>query len=130
MQFGWRRPASDAGCAGVRRLFCGHGTSRTNAQNSRIDTALAKRGHDAKPRRERIAPNEATASLSQQVDRGGGVMAVLDTIWEGDKLERKQEARLLERFLNREVEALATMKRDQAFVLALDAQYGEGKTWF
>lgn len=55
---------------------------------------------------------------------------MLDIIWEGDKLKRKEEARLLERFLNHEVAALATMKRDQAFVLALDAQYGEGKTWF
>lgn len=53
-----------------------------------------------------------------------------DGIWAGDKLKRREEARLLERFLDSEARALAAMGRDQAFVLALDAQYGEGKSWF
>lgn len=55
---------------------------------------------------------------------------VLDDIWAGDKLKRRDEARLLERFLENEVSALVAMQREQAFVLALDAQYGEGKSWF
>lgn len=54
----------------------------------------------------------------------------LDGIWAGDKLKRREEAGLLERFLDSEARALAAMGRDQAFVLALDAQYGEGKSWF
>lgn len=53
-----------------------------------------------------------------------------DSIWEGDKLRRREEAQLLERFLDGEARMLADMGREQAFVLALDAQYGEGKTWF
>ncbi len=55
---------------------------------------------------------------------------VVDEIWAGDKLKRRDEARQLERFLDSEARALASMGRDQAFVLALDAQYGEGKSWF
>lgn len=51
-------------------------------------------------------------------------------IWEGDKLDRFSEAKRLERFLVSETQELARMKREQAFVLALDAQYGEGKSWF
>ncbi|WP_288457833.1 P-loop NTPase fold protein [uncultured Sphingomonas sp.] len=53
-----------------------------------------------------------------------------DTIWKDDKLRRREEAQLLESFLDSEVKALEAMGREQAFVLALDAQYGEGKTWF
>lgn len=51
-------------------------------------------------------------------------------IWEGDKLDRFSEAKRLERFLVSETQELARMKREQAFVLALDAQYGQGKSWF
>ena len=51
-------------------------------------------------------------------------------MWDGDKLGRSAEALRLESFLTSETAELARMNRDQAFVLALDAQYGEGKTWF
>lgn len=51
-------------------------------------------------------------------------------IWEGDKLDRFAEAKRLERFLISETQELARMKREQAFVLGLDAQYGQGKSWF
>jgi hypothetical protein len=57
-------------------------------------------------------------------------MSNLDDVWKGDKLNRKSEARMLERFLANETDALKRLGRPQAFVLALDAQYGEGKTWF
>lgn len=57
-------------------------------------------------------------------------MKSLDEIWLGDKLKRKEEARLLERFLINETDALKRLGRSQSFVLALDAQYGEGKSWF
>lgn len=54
----------------------------------------------------------------------------LDDIWAGDKLERRAEARMLERLLADEADILMKLGREQAFVLALDAQYGEGKSWF
>ncbi|EXS71381.1 KAP family P-loop NTPase fold protein [Sphingobium sp. Ant17] len=57
-------------------------------------------------------------------------MRNLDQIWEGDKLDRRSEARLLERFLLNETDTLKRLGRSQSFVLALDAQYGEGKSWF
>nr|WP_315384222.1 P-loop NTPase fold protein [uncultured Sphingomonas sp.] len=57
-------------------------------------------------------------------------MNPIDEIWKGDKLNRRTEARRLERFLNDETEELARLGREQALVLALDAQYGEGKSWF
>ncbi|WP_443971973.1 KAP family P-loop NTPase fold protein [Sphingobium sp. CR28] len=54
----------------------------------------------------------------------------LGKIWEGDMLRRQSEARVLERFLRSESEALADQGREQAVVLALDSKYGEGKSWF
>lgn len=51
-------------------------------------------------------------------------------IWTGDKLERKAEAEVLENFLVNETKVLREAGRDQSLVLALDAPYGEGKTWF
>lgn len=57
-------------------------------------------------------------------------MSKMANIWKGDKLKRRDEARLLERFLNTETEVLRELGREQAYVLAIDAQYGEGKTWF
>ncbi|WP_313392067.1 P-loop NTPase fold protein [Sphingobium yanoikuyae] len=57
-------------------------------------------------------------------------MKSLNEIWEGDKLDRKNEAVKLERFLINETETLKRLGRQQSFVLALDAQYGEGKSWF
>src|SRR3954469_11114041 len=56
--------------------------------------------------------------------------STIDAIWQGDKLERQAEARTLERFLKEETLELDRLGRKQAYVLALDAQYGEGKTWF
>lgn len=57
-------------------------------------------------------------------------LGVLDVIWTGDMLKRRDEARLLERYLLSETDAFAQQGREQAVVLALDAQYGEGKSWF
>jgi hypothetical protein len=51
-------------------------------------------------------------------------------IWDGDKLDRRSEAIILEKFLEAEVVELSSQDRQQAYVLGLDAQYGEGKTWF
>lgn len=51
-------------------------------------------------------------------------------IWKGDRLGRQGEAVMLERFLTAEAAALASMDRKEAYVLALDAPYGEGKSWF
>lgn len=58
------------------------------------------------------------------------VESPLDEIWRGDMLRRRDEARLLERYLISETETFAAQGREQALVLALDAQYGEGKSWF
>jgi hypothetical protein len=57
-------------------------------------------------------------------------MRNIGEIWAGDKLKRRDEALLLERFVESETRALAALGRNNAFVLALDAQYGEGKSWF
>jgi len=54
----------------------------------------------------------------------------LDEIWQGDLLGRRGEAADLERFLNDEAGMMQRANRDESFVLALDAQYGEGKSWF
>ncbi|WBH16889.1 KAP family P-loop NTPase fold protein [Sphingomonas radiodurans] len=51
-------------------------------------------------------------------------------IWKGDRLGRHGEAVMLERFLTSEAAALASLDRKEAYVLALDAPYGEGKSWF
>lgn len=53
-----------------------------------------------------------------------------DDIWAGDRLGRKEEAIALARFLRSETAYFAREGRDHAYVLALDAPYGEGKTWF
>lgn len=53
-----------------------------------------------------------------------------DEIWEGDQLQRRGEAVMLQQFLNDEVGVFEKQARRQAYVLALDAQYGEGKSWF
>lgn len=57
-------------------------------------------------------------------------MTISDDIWAGDKLNRRDEASMLERFLKGETEFLKSKGRDEAFVLAMDARYGEGKSWF
>lgn len=57
-------------------------------------------------------------------------MTEASAIWEGDKLQRKSEAEMLERFLKSEVKAFSAQDRNEAVVLALDSQYGEGKSWF
>ncbi len=57
-------------------------------------------------------------------------MTALDEIWEGDKLGRRKEAMQLQRFLDSEARSRVDMGRTDAFVLALDAEYGQGKSWF
>ena len=57
-------------------------------------------------------------------------MTSIDDIWAGDKLNRSDEATMLERFLKNETDFLKSKGRDEAFVLAMDARYGEGKSWF
>lgn len=54
----------------------------------------------------------------------------IDDIWEGDSLGRMGEALLLESFLIGEVASLQRRGTEQSFVLAIDAAYGEGKSWF
>lgn len=54
----------------------------------------------------------------------------LAEIWKGDQLRRKDEAILLERFLVDESNRFNFLNRNQSIVLALDAPYGEGKSWF
>lgn len=51
-------------------------------------------------------------------------------IWADDKLSRRSEADVLESFLLKEVARQKKLGRNHAFVLAIDAAYGEGKTWF
>lgn len=54
----------------------------------------------------------------------------IDDIWLGDKLGRSGEALLLEHFIVGEIAALRRRKSEQSYVLAIDAAYGEGKSWF
>ena len=56
--------------------------------------------------------------------------SAINEIWAGDQLNRRDEADMLERFLIGEVDILKKQGRCQSYVLALDAQYGEGKSWF
>lgn len=51
-------------------------------------------------------------------------------IWADDLLGRKAEAEMLHEVLVMEAEECSRAGRDHAFVLALDAAYGEGKTFF
>lgn len=51
-------------------------------------------------------------------------------IWDGDRLGRMREAMLLEKFLLGELATLKRRSDEQSYVLAIDAAYGEGKSWF
>ena len=53
-----------------------------------------------------------------------------ESIWEGDRLERRGEADAIEKFLVKEVEVFKKLGREQSIVLGIDAPYGRGKTWF
>lgn len=56
--------------------------------------------------------------------------AELEEIWTGDFLGRRQEAALIEAYLRNETDAFSKMGRNRSVVLAIDAPYGHGKTWF
>ncbi|MFM5893338.1 MAG: P-loop NTPase fold protein [Novosphingobium sp.] len=53
-----------------------------------------------------------------------------EELWSDDKLGRRAEAEMLKEVLETEARECSRMGREQAFVLALDAAYGEGKTFF
>jgi KAP family P-loop domain len=53
-----------------------------------------------------------------------------EQIWQGDMLDRKSEAQMLIGYLE-SVAAQPSIREDaQGFTMAIDAGYGEGKTWF
>lgn len=54
----------------------------------------------------------------------------LSRIWMGDRLDRRQEAESIERFLVKEVDFFRRTHRERSVVLGLDAPYGRGKSWF
>lgn len=54
----------------------------------------------------------------------------LDELWADDRLGRRVEAEMLEEVLVMEAGECSRPGREHAFVLALDAAYGEGKTFF
>lgn len=54
----------------------------------------------------------------------------LEEIWKGDLLGRRSEANLLQHFIETESEAFLRSDRKSSIVLAIDAEYGQGKTWF
>lgn len=53
-----------------------------------------------------------------------------ESIWEGDRLDRRQEAEMIEKFLVKEIDFFRKTGRNQSIVLGIDAPYGKGKTWF
>lgn len=54
----------------------------------------------------------------------------LDEIWEGDRLNRRYEAGVIENYLAAETAALSKLGREHSIVLAIDSPYGIGKSWF
>lgn len=54
----------------------------------------------------------------------------IDRIWKGDRLGRRREAAKVQQFLYDEVDELARQGREQSYVLAIDAPYGVGKSYF
>ena len=54
----------------------------------------------------------------------------LEKIWEGDLLGRRFEADLLQHYIETENGAFLKSDRKSSIVLAIDAEYGQGKTWF
>ncbi|MCP9222752.1 KAP family NTPase [Erythrobacter sp. LQ02-29] len=51
-------------------------------------------------------------------------------IWEGDKLQRKEEAKRLIGYLETMATRRSLREDSHGFVLAVDAPYGRGKSWF
>ena len=54
----------------------------------------------------------------------------LEKIWRGDLLGRRSEADLLQHYIETESEAFLKSDRKSSIVLAIDAEYGQGKSWF
>lgn len=54
----------------------------------------------------------------------------IDDIWKGDLLGRRSEADLLQNFIENESKAFLKTGRRSSIVLAIDAEYGQGKSWF
>jgi len=54
----------------------------------------------------------------------------LSEIWQGDRLNRREEALSIQVFLEEEVREMARQGRGHSYVLAIDAAYGVGKTFF
>ena len=54
----------------------------------------------------------------------------LAEIWQGDRLNRREEALSIQAFLEEEVREMARQGRGHSYVLAIDAAYGVGKTFF
>ena len=67
---------------------------------------------------------------SAQTCRRWNEVNTLDELWADDLLGRRAEAELLEEVLVMEAGEFERLGREQAFVLAVDAAYGEGKTFF
>ena len=53
-----------------------------------------------------------------------------DTIWEGDLLGRRDEADTIQAYIEHESAIFLEQQREQSLVLAIDAEYGQGKSWF
>lgn len=53
-----------------------------------------------------------------------------DKIWAGDLLGRRREAEIIQSFIEHESATYIEQNRAQSLVLAIDAKYGEGKSWF
>lgn len=53
-----------------------------------------------------------------------------EQIWQGDRLNRRHEADVIEAFILNEVSFFERMDRNQSIVLGIDTEYGKGKSWF
>lgn len=54
----------------------------------------------------------------------------LKDIWRGDLLGRRSEADLLQRYIEAENATFLRTDRQSSVVLSIDAEYGQGKSWF
>jgi hypothetical protein len=61
---------------------------------------------------------------------GENEMHAKDGIWEGDRLDREAEAAQLATFLRNRSAEFVKRKEPRAFVLNIDARWGDGKTFF
>jgi hypothetical protein len=57
-------------------------------------------------------------------------MSELDRIWDGDRLSRRNEAKIIQNYLVAETATFRSLGRQESIVLGIDAPYGRGKTWF